>query len=328
MTERIMGIEIGTSLIKLIEVSKGRHGLKVEKIALLDTPRHAVKDGELVQIKLIQQVLLEEIKAKKYKATKVVVVLQSSQIIIRTITVETYSEEVIQKILKIHPQEYLPLENEAYEIDYKLINEEGLYQSTQKEILLVAVPKRIVVAIAELIKGVKKKPICITTPSEALSNVFGTTKSLIYEHVEHVLILDVGQMTTNVTIIFKDQAVLTRMIQFGIGCIEESLVGQSQSMTEDDLQKFINGRIEGGIVEEIKGILQFYYTSVKPDAIKKICLIGGGASIKGLKDILEEALNISVERFHTFNEKLEKSCVAFEHYKYFFVNLVGAINGL
>ena len=93
-------------------------------------------------------------------------------------------------------------------------------------------------------------------------------------------------------------------------------------------QKFINGRIEGGIVEEIKGILQFYYTSVKPDAIKKICLIGGGASIKGLKDILEEALNISVERFHTFNEKLEKSCAAFEHYKYFFVNLVGAINSL
>lgn len=338
MAESIMGIEIGSNNIKIIEIIKRAATLGVQKFSLIDTPPDCVSNGVINNAEPIRRALLKEIQAKKYKAKKVVVVVQSSNIIIRNATMEKQPEKMIRQMLELRTEEYLPVEKGQYQIDYKIIKEIEEEGVVKNELLLVAAPNSVVLPTAELIKSLKKDPVLITIPSEALGFVFGADRRMIYEAVGNLVVLDIGGRSTVATVIAKDQAVLTRTIDFGVEnineAINESLGGQEKPENVDDkeyeqyLSDIIRPQIEYSIIAELERILQFYYSSFENSPIKKIYLIGGGANIKGIRTYIRDALNIPTEKLNEFSTVVENPGIEFEPYRRFFVNILGAINGL
>lgn len=335
MAERIMGIEIGSSNIKIIEVSKKAATLTVHKFSIISTPMESVNNGVINNIEAIKKVISQELSERKYRAKKVVSVIQSSGIIIRNAIMVKQPEKIVRELLDVKTEDYLPVERGQYQIDFKVIRdfqEDGVDRS---EILLVAAPNSVVLPVATLIKSLKLTPIVINIPSEALANVFGIRRRLIYESAPSVLVLDIGGNTTTATIISDDQAILTRSVDFGVEDVNRALNDSSKAkglldknMGDDQISDIIRPQIEYNIISEIERILQFYYSNFGSNSIKKIYLIGGGASIKGIRTYIRDALNIPTEKLNEFSTVVEAPNVDFEPYRRFFVNILGAINGL
>ncbi len=334
MATSFLGIEIGNTHIKMVEAIKRGATLVVKRFSLLQTPTDCMNNGVISNIDPIKKVVAEELKARKYKAKKVVAVVQSSNIIIRNALMEKKPEKIIKQLLEIKTEEFLPIEHEQYQIDFKIIEEVEEEGVTKNKLMLVAAPNAVVLPVASLMKSLKLIPIAITIPSEALQSVFHSRTRMIYETVGNILVLDIGGKSTTATIITGGEACLTRMIEFGAEYLSEKIneaqisIDQVEEEEEAYFAKIIRPQIEYNIVSEVERILQFYYSSYGNGAIKKIYLTGGGANIRGIRGYMRDALNIPTEKISHFDSVTEAPGIEFESYARFFVNVLGAINGL
>ncbi len=331
MASRIMGMEIGSSMIKLIEVSKHGARLTVHKCSVIETPKDCMSNGVIHNIGPIQEVIAETLKKQKYRAKKVVAVVQSSNIIIRNALMEKQPEKVISQILEIKTEDFLPIEKNQYQIDFKILGETKEDDGVKNKLELVAAPNNVVLPVAALIKSLKKEPICISIPSEALVSVFSNESRMIYESTNNVMVLDIGGRSTTATIIDEKGEALTRMIECGIEQIKEGIKSgwNSEEQTQEEyFAKVIRPEIEYYILSEVERILQFYYSSHQVGQVKKIYLTGGGSNIRGLRSYMRDALNIPTEKITQLDTVMVAPGVEFEPYTRFFINTLGAINGL
>ena len=334
MATSLMGIEIGNTNIKIIEAVKRGATLMVKRFSLLQTPNDCINNGVISNIDPIKKVIAEELKVKRYKAKKVVVVVQSSNIIIRNVIMEKQPEKIIKQLIEIKTEEFLPIERGQYQIDFKIIGEVEEEGVVKNKLMLVAAPNAVVLPVASLMKSLRLIPLSITIPSEALQSVFHSQTRMIYETVGNVLVLDIGGKSTTATIITGDEACLTRMIEFGVENLSEKVNEAQMSLAKADEEqdeyfaRVIRPQIEYNIVSEVERILQFYYSSYGNGVIKKIYLTGGGANIKGIRGYMRDALNIPTEKISHIDSITEAPGVEFENYARFFINSLGAINGL
>ncbi len=340
MLGSMIGIEIGNSTIKLIEVKKKGTSLKIEKFSLLDTPKDCMLDGTMHNVEPIYQAISKEITLKKYKAKKAVVLIQSNTIIIRNIMMAKQSEKVMRQLITMRPEEYLPVDTSQYQIDFKIVREFEEKGEAKQEVFLVAAPNSIVLPMVNLIESLNCIPLQISIPSQALETVFGDQVNMVHNTEGDLLVIDIGGKSTTVTIIARDHAVLTRIIEFGIEAINETINNSFDNPKEQEvenenkeayaeyLKELIKPQIEYNIIAELERILQFYYSRFENRPIKKVYLIGGGASIEGIKTYIKEALNINTKTLTEFSNVIEKEGLEFEPYRRFFVNILGAIHGI
>ncbi|PHV72340.1 hypothetical protein CS063_02360 [Sporanaerobium hydrogeniformans] len=340
MAKRIMGIELGNHTIKLLEVTKKAATLKVEKFALLEIPKEAMENGIITDREAICQMIREEKALQRFKAKKVVVVIQNNGTIIRHVVMDKKPEKLVRELLAIKPEEYLPIEQGHYQIDFKVVREWEEEGQTKMEVLLVAAPNSVILPMMDMIENLKLEPISMTIPSEALAKVFGMSNRMVHDTEEDVLILDIGGKSTTATIIASGQAVLTRMIEFGMEVINETINSSfirldastmdQESKKEYDLyiEELIKPQIEYSIIAELERILQFYYSRFENRPIKKVYLIGGGTRIKGLRRYIKETLNIPTQVVKEFSTVIESPDIDFASSRVFFVNLLGALNSL
>ena len=124
------------------------------------------------------------------------------------------------------------------------------------------------------------------------------------------------------------------MIEFGSEYLSEKInetqisLDQEEEDEEAYFAKVIRPQVEYNIVSEVERILQFYYSSYGNGAIKKIYLTGGGANVRGIRGYMRDALNVPTEKISHFDSVTEAPGIEFESYTRFFVNVLGAINGL
>lgn len=334
MATSLMGIEIGNTNIKIIEVVKHSTTFIVKRFSLLKTPSDCINNGMISNSDPIKKVIAKELKAKKYKTKKVVVVIQSSNIIIRNVMMEKQPEKIIEQLIEIKTEDFLPIERAQYQIDFKIIEEVEEEGVIKNRLMLVAAPNAVVLPVASLMKSLKLIPVSITIPSEALQSVFHSQTGMLYEAGDNILVLDFGGKSTTVTIIVGGEVCLTRLIEFSVENLSKKLNEAQTSMLKSDEEQddyfaeVIMPQIEYNIVSELERILQFYYSSYGNNRIKKIYLIGGGANIKGIREYIRDALNIPTERVSHFDSITEIPNIGFEDYTRFFVNSLGAINSV
>lgn len=320
MAARLMGIEIGNTHIKILEVVKNKTKIEIKKFSLLNTPPNCIQDGIISQMDPIKKIIIEELRAKKYHANKVVVVVQSSQILTRHVIVDQQPEKMMELFIQIKLDTFLPIDDTQYEIDFKILETLEQEGKIKNKLMLVAVPKIVVLPIMDLIKSLRLRPLSITIPSETLERIFCPVVKRESETAHAILVLDIGGYSTRVTILEGERTYLTRIVDFGIAHLDEKNTEKEVYFT-----KVIRPQMEYHILSEIERILQFYYSNQEASAIKRIYLIGGGAKMKEIKSYIRDALNLPVEDVESLKWVDEIANRAFKPYISFFVHVLGAI---
>lgn len=335
MSEHILGIEIGNSNIKIIEVSRKAAMMIVHRCSMVETPAEAVNNGVITDMEAVKKAIQSELATKKFKAKKVVSVIHSSSILIRNVIIDKQTDKIIKELLNMKLEEYMPIERSQYQVDYKILREFEEEEKEKYELSIVAAPNSIILPLAQLLKSLKLTPILINIGSESIANVFTGQRRLVYEASESVLVLDIGGMSTNATIVSGNSAVLSRYIDFGVSHIHQAMEEAernrsilSKEPAEQESIDLIRPQIEYNIISEVERILQFYYSNLNTGVIKKVYLIGGGAGIKGLRGYVRDALNIPTEKLVEFNTVSPDKNVEIEGCGRFFTNILGAINGI
>jgi type IV pilus assembly protein PilM len=133
-----VGIDLGQHSIKAVQMDRTSAGWKVSKAGWVQTPKEAIKDGIVTNVEAVSSAVKALVKHAGISATKAIISVQGSSVVVRTVRMPKMSEAVLRKSIRFEAGRYVPTSVEDSYIEFEIL---GDVDDAQMEVLIVASPK-------------------------------------------------------------------------------------------------------------------------------------------------------------------------------------------
>jgi Tfp pilus assembly PilM family ATPase len=171
--KRCLGIDIGTSAVKIVEVTSEKAGVRINRMVRqeLGLPPGPM-DAE--RMAAITRTVRELISQNKIATKQAVFSVAGQSVFIRRIKFPRTSEDRLHRIVAYEARQQIPFALDNSLMEYQVFD---YGDSAEVEVLLVAIKKDIITEFMKLVNKVGLKPVMISVSSLALFNfhVFDST---------------------------------------------------------------------------------------------------------------------------------------------------------
>jgi len=302
-----LGLDIGSSNIKLVELKLQKDVYRLEKIALQPLHPGSVSQRGYMNVVSVAEALRLLINAYKLKGKKVATSVAGHGVIVKRLLIPPMSHKELEENLRIEAKKYIP-DVEEVVLDFHILFQEAEVM----EILLVAAKKEIINNYMAILEETELEPVIIDVDAFALQNAFEINYPYEIENV--VALCDIGNSVTTINVVKNGECLFTRDVaiggrfyteelqkEMGIGYEEaESLKLNLKDEKNPKVNKLIS-RVSRLIALEIAKSLDFFSASYPDKKIDKLYITGGTSKVLGLKEMIEERIGINVDFFNPFN---------------------------
>lgn len=305
--ENPIGLDIGSSYIKIVRISDSKSGNELSLFDMAPIPFGAVEDGVVADKTALTNALKGLLKKNGINSGRVVVgVSGHSSVIIKRVTIPLMSEEELALSIQVEAEQYVPFDINDVNIDFQILGKNADEES-QMDVLLVAVKKEVINDYCSIVEGAGLEPVIVDVDSFAIGNMYEAN----YETEEGaVALINIGSGITNINILKDGQPVFTRDSAVG-GNYQTEALEHEFGVNREDAERLKKGQLIEGvppeavkleiasssdeIFSEIYRSFEFYKSSSSDSDIRKIILSGGSALIEGFPEMTEERIGIPVE---------------------------------
>ena len=299
---KILGIEIGSSKIRICEEDYKTKTPKVYNAVSIGTPEGTVNDGLLDVTEELTAVIRSALAEHNIRAKQVVFTLNSTKIASREIVIPYMKENKVKDMVAANASDYFPVDLSQYEVGHIITGViDGDNGTKQYKVQVLAVPQNILTGYYQLAKTL------------GLSVVsFDYSGNSIYQLVRRQcdtgvqMVVKVDENSSMITILQDQIVVLQRTVAYGAedaviavtGMEEygkpsyEEAVSRLQSedcMEDEDVAQSLSFLI-GGISRVVD-----YFARNNNVSIDKAYVSGFGGSFVGLSELLSKALELPAE---------------------------------
>ncbi len=300
----ILGIDISSTSIKLLELSKSASGYRIESYAVMPLPTNAVIENNIHEVDTVGDALAKVVDKAKTKAKQVALAVAGSAVITKIIDMPAdLNEEQMEAEINDDAGQYIPFPIEEVALDFEVLREMA-DNPERVEVLLVACRRENIETRLEAIALAKLEAKVIDTESFAMERAFELIAPQLDGHDESttVAIMDIGASVTTLSVLQGGETVYTREQLFGgrqlteeiqrrYGLsVEEAGVAKKQGGLPDDYQTEVLEPFMDAVVQQTLRSLQFFFSSSQHNEVDYVILAGGVASMAGLPELVEERL--------------------------------------
>lgn len=317
----IIGLDIGSSSIKLVELSEGKNGYQLRNLGVSPLPPEAIVDGALMDSVAIIDTIRELVSTSKTKAKDVATSVSGHSVIVKKITLPLMTAAELEESIQWEAERYIPFDINDVNIDFQIFGS-GPENPDLMDVVLVAAKKDIINDYVSVVMEAGLAPVIIDIDSFALENML----AMNYEMTkgEAVAIANVGASVTNINIVKDNVSSFTRDVFKGGNQITEEIQRQLH-IEREEAEKFKVGSktdpaseavvqealksASEALAVEIGNSLDFFQSTTTYEKISKLYLSGGGSKIKDFDIILQQQIGVPVEIVNPFKnvEYSEKS---------------------
>ena len=330
-SKNCLGIDIGTSSIKIIELSRRGETTKLEKYgeifseAIFERPfRTFEKDTLFLSGREISKAIIGVLKEAKIFERKAVFSIPDFSSFFTTFDLPSMTDEEIPQAVRFEARHHIPLPLSEVTLDWSIIKRETIDRKRVRlKILLVAVPNEIINQYQQIALFSNLKLVALE------AEVFGLIRAVIRDEEKTILLLDTGAQSSNLSLL--DQSILKSSYSFDVSANEMiQIIAKTFNVdfqTAEDLVKLYGimpiekidkefkipasaspQKIKEALtpfadlmVLEINRISQSYFQSEQRE-VSKIIVAGGMALLPGLKEYFESNIQKEVEIANPFSE--------------------------
>ncbi|MFN3481176.1 MAG: type IV pilus assembly protein PilM [Thermodesulfovibrionales bacterium] len=315
----IIGLDIGSSYIKAVQLKDTRSGYELELFDMIPISPELIVEGSIIDSIRLTEALKELIRKAKIKTKDAVISISGhSAVIIKRISLPDMTEEELSESIKFEAEQYVPFDIEDVNIDFQILGPRE--EPGQMDVILVAVKKEVINDYVNVVNEAGFNTIIVDVDAFALENMYGINYEI--EADTNVALINIGASTINMNIVRGGVSAFTRDSSVGSNLHSEALQrefnisyedaerlkkGESlEKITPEDAQPVIMNASEE-IINEIKRSIDFFRGGSPSADIKEIILSGGCALIKGFPEMLSERTGIEVRKADPFrNIKIPK----------------------
>lgn len=325
-----LGIDIGSSAIKIVQLKKKNGKVILETYGALSLGPYAKTDiGSVTNLATedVAEALLDVIRESKVTIRSGVVAIPSSSSLIFTISLPNkINENNLDSIVPIEARKYIPIPISEVTLDWSIIPEEpksfidtddikkpkgySIKNDSQLNILVVAIHNGTLSRYREILKKTR-----IQSDSFEME-IFANIRSFIKHDLSPILIMDFGASKTKVSIVETGVIRTFHVINRGssdisknisqsleIPFIEAEKLKRSVGLTDSsnsEVKNIISLSIDY-IFSDAKSVV-FSYEKKYNKSISKVVLTGGGSVLKGLLERAKESLHAEVVYTNPFSK--------------------------
>ena len=316
--DSIIGLDIGSSSVRLVQFVVRPDGLHLAKAAIEEI---AQVDDQALSDKVAVIALRKVLRGVELKRSKVIVGINCPKTTIKRVTAPYMPKAELQEGIRLEAKSYFPFSIENSLLDYEIVKEIIENGVRKYELLVATSPFDTVNRYLSILNKVGIKPSMLTPACYALQKLMDTASP---KKEDIGCLVDIGNRMSEIVIFEGKNLVFSRTIPVAGEDFTKALTsvlatekGKTQlSMQEAEKIKrevgiprqgdtnMIDGKISSiqvlsmlrsplqQLVSEIDRCFDYYREESAGKSINSIRLLGRGASIKGLPELLTEELGI------------------------------------
>jgi len=314
-TKAVVGLDIGSSAVKAVELKQSGKGFKVVAFAIEPVPPDSIVDGAIIDGTAVADAIRRLFENKAFKTKEVAASLSGNAVIVKKISLPMMTESELAESIYWEAEQYIPFDIQDVNLDYQILNAGSAGDGGTMDVLLVAAKKEKIADYTGVISQAGRVPVVVDVDAFALQNAFEINYGLEPEQV--VVLLNAGASAININILSGDQSLFTRDISVGGNAYTEAVQKELNLPFEQAEQAKRGEVVEGVNPDDVKPVLQamtdqvlleiqktfdFYKASATSDRIDRIVLSGGACGVEGFSEALSERFGSAVETFDPFRK--------------------------
>jgi type IV pilus assembly protein PilM len=293
-----VGLDIGSSLIKVVEVDHSKGEPVLTRYGVIKLPPEAIVAVDMMDQSLVIEGIQECMTKAGITQKEVVTAVSGRAVIVKKVVMDKMNPDDAKEAIFWEAEQHVPFDIDDVCLDFQVLKED--VGANQMEILLVAAKKEMVNAHANIIRDAGLNPIIIDVDSFAVQNAIESTNE--GEGGLVTGLINIGSDVTNINIVQNNIPYFTRDLSVGSNVFIEAvqrnlgvdfeeadamLTGDAE-VENDELYSHCSSEAADEISMGIERSLSFLKTAGDAEQIDEVVLSGGGARIPGLRDILSE----------------------------------------
>lgn len=300
----LLGIDISSTSVKLLELSRSGNRYRVEAYAVEPLPPNAVVEKNIVELEGVGQALQRVVARAKVNAKQAAVAVSGSAVITKSIEMESgLSDDELENQLKIEADQYIPYPLEEVAIDFE-VQGPAVRTPGRVEVLLAACRKENVEIreAALALAGLTAK--VVDVEAYALERSYGLLAPMLAgaQGELTVAVVDIGATMTTLSVLHNGRTIYTREQLFGgrqlteeiqrrYGLsVEEAGLAKKQGGLPDDYDSEVLQPFKEAVVQQVSRSLQFFFAAGQFHDVDYILLAGGTASLPGLDRLIQQKI--------------------------------------
>lgn len=302
-TAPVLGIDISSSSVKLLELSRSGDQYRVESYAVASLPPNAVVEKNIAEVEAVADVLRSVHGRARTKLKTVAVAVAGSAVITKLIDMPAgLSDDAMETQISLEADQYIPYPLDEVALDFE-VQGPALTSPEQVEVLLAACRRENVDSRVDALELAELAAKVVDVEAYAVERAFKLVQSQFdYDDESVIAIVDIGATMTTLSVLVGGNTVYTREQLFGgrqlteeiqrrYGLtVEEAGLAKKQGGLPDDYDHDVLDPFKDAVVQQITRSLQFFFSSSQYNDVDHILLAGGVASMPGLVELVQERL--------------------------------------
>lgn len=298
----MLGVDISSSSVKLLELSKHGDRYRVESYAVEPLPVDAVVEKNIANVEAVGEVLKRVVSKSRTGLKNVAVAVSGSAVITKVIQMDSGMNEFeMEDQIALEADQYIPYPLDEVAIDFEV---QGPSETSpdQSDVLLAACRKENVDVREDVMEIAGLNTKVVDVEAYALERAYELIEPQLDSHGEElvVAVVDIGATMTTLSVLAEGQTVYTREQIFGgkqlteeiqrrYGLsVEEAGLAKKQGGLPDDYEDEVLMPFREAVVQQVARALQFFFGASQYNVVDYVVLAGGTSSIQGLTEMVEE----------------------------------------
>lgn len=304
-TGDFFALDIGTNAIRVLQLAKSGHSWSLQKHAYVpvDTKLTSSDSGE--SRRRLGEVIMTAVGQSGIKTRDVVIGLPSNKTFTTVVDVPNSSESELKASMRYQVDQYIPMSADEAKVDWALLGP-SLRTQGHQEVLLTSTANSYSEDRLEFVEGLGLNVLAAEPDPIAMIRAIvpaGNQNAL--------LLLDMGETSTDIAVVYGDAPRLIRTIPTGISTFVKAAV-QNLNVQDDQARQFIlkfglaTDRLDGQVYRALEGSLdnfaaeltksiKFFQTRYENIPVSGMLLSGFAAVVPRLSDYLASKAGIPAQ---------------------------------
>ncbi|RME83462.1 MAG: type IV pilus assembly protein PilM [Zetaproteobacteria bacterium] len=316
----MVGLDISSSSIKLVELARTRKGYALKALAHVALPREAIVENSIMDTTAVQQALLDAVEIGRPSTRNVAVALAGNAVIVKAVQMPVASELELEGRIEFEADQHIPFSMDEVYLDFQILGPSREDEGSM-DVLLVACKREVVDDLQIVLHDAGLELKLVDCAVFALENAAEITSehrlvpnpdTVSPEDAEVHALIHLGATMMHVNITINGVSAFVRDHGFGADQLTKE-IQEAHGIGFDEAERMKKERFSdvspeaveafyAGLVAEIQRALD-YYSATQPEyAVNKMLISGGGALIPGIADELQGRVGIDTVVLNPFEQ--------------------------
>lgn len=301
-SQMLLGIDISSTAVKLLELSKSGDRYRVESYGVEPLPANAVVEKNIADVEGVGEAVSRLVARARPGTKQAAVAVAGSAVITKVIEMDaSLNDDQMESQLRDDADQYIPFPLDEVRMDFEVI---GPVEDNpdRAEVLLAASRTENVEMRTDALEIGGLQASVVDVEAYAMERAFQLVLPQLPDsgELETVAVFDIGATMTTLNVLHQGRTVYTReqlfggkqlteeiQRRYGISMDEAGLAKKTGELP-DDYETEVLQPFKDAVVQQINRSLQFFYGSTQFNEVDYILLAGGSAAIEGLAELIEE----------------------------------------